>query len=350
MGEPMLSNCLRNRLKKLALSGAILLVPSATLAQKPYSLLTKWTIGGDGGWDYLTSDPKAHRLYVTHGPRVEVLDTDSGKVVGSITGLKGTHGVALDDSGKYGYVSDGGANVVVVFDRTTFATVASIPAGTNPDGIVFEPVTKTVWAFNGRSNNATVIDTAQRKVVATIPLDGKPEFPVADGTGTVFDNIESKNEIVRFDAAAKKITATWPLTNCDSPSGLAINREGRRLFAVCDGGKMAVVDADSGKTVANPLIGEGPDAARYDSKRKLAFSSNGGGTLTVIDASKDSYPVLQNLATQRGARTMTLDQDTGRLYLATAAFGDRPAPTAENPHPRPAIVPGSFTILVVGQK
>jgi YVTN family beta-propeller protein len=350
MGEPMLSNCLRNRLKTLALSGAILLVPSATLAQKPYSLLTKWTIGGDGGWDYLTSDPKAHRLYVTHGPRVEVLDTDSGKVVGSITGLKGTHGVALDDSGKYGYVSDGGANVVVVFDRTTFATVASIPAGTNPDGIVFEPVTKTVWAFNGRSNNATVIDTAQRKVVANIPLDGKPEFPVADGTGTVFDNIESKNEIVRFDAAAKKITATWPLTNCDSPSGLAINREGRRLFAVCDGGKMAVVDADSGKTVANPLIGEGPDAARYDSKRKLAFSSNGGGTLTVIDASKDSYPVLQNLATQRGARTMTLDQDTGRLYLATAAFGDRPAPTAENPHPRPAIVPGSFTILVVGQK
>jgi DNA-binding beta-propeller fold protein YncE len=240
--------------------------------------------------------------------------------------------------------------VVVVFDRATLASVASIPAGTNPDGIAFEPVTKTVWAFNGRSSNATVIDTGQQKVVATIPLDGKPEFPVADGTGTVFDNIESKNEIVRFDAAAKKITATWPLSNCDSPSGLAINREGRRLFAVCDGGKMAVVDADSGKTVANPLIGEGPDAARYDSKRKLAFSSNGGGTLTVIDAAKDSYPVLQNVATQRGARTMTLDQETGRLYLATATFGDRPTPTAENPHPRPAIVPGSFTILVVGQK
>jgi YVTN family beta-propeller protein len=347
----MRPNYLSNALQTLALSASILLAPSAALAQKPYSVLTRWTVGGEGGWDYLTSDPKAHRLYVTHGPRVEVLDTDSGKVVGSITGLKGTHGVALDDSGKYGYVSDGGANVVVVFDRATLATVASIPAGTNPDGIAFEPVTKTVWAFNGRSSNATVIDTGEQKVVATIPLDGKPEFPVADGKGTVFANIESKNEIVRFDAAARKITATWPLANCESPSGLAIDPAGRRLFAVCDGGKMAVVDANSGKTLANPSIGDGPDAARYDSARKLAFSSNGeSGTLTIIDAGKDNYPVLQNLATQRGARTMTLDSATGRIYLATAKFGERPAPTAENPRPRPAIVPGSFTILVVGQK
>jgi DNA-binding beta-propeller fold protein YncE len=320
------------------------------LAQKPYSVLTQWKIGGEGGWDYLTSDPQAHRIYVTHGPRVEVLDSDSGKLVGSITGLKGTHGVALDDAGKYGYISDGGANAVVVFDRSSLATVTSIPAGTNPDGIVFEPKTKTVWAFNGRSSNATVIDAAQGKVVATIPLPGKPEFPVADGSGAVFDNIESKNEIVRFDAAARTLTATWPVAGCDSPSGLAIDAAGHRLFAVCDGGKMAVVDAKSGKTLANPAIGEGPDAARYDTKRKLAFSSNGGGTLTIIDAGKAGYPVLQNLNTQKGARTMTLDEVTGRIYLATAMFGDRPAPTAANPHPRPAIVPGSFTILVVGQQ
>src|SRR5271163_866903 len=204
----MRPNCLRNPLQTLALSVAILLAPSAALAQKPYSVLTQWKIGGEGGWDYLTSDPAAHRLYVTHGPRVEVLDSDTGKVVGSITGLKGTHGVALDDSGKYGYVSDGGANAVVVFDRATLATVASIPAGTNPDGIVYEPKTKTVWAFNGRSMNATVIDTVDQKVVATIALPGKPEFPVADGLGSVFDNIESKNEILRFDAAARTVTAT----------------------------------------------------------------------------------------------------------------------------------------------
>jgi YVTN family beta-propeller protein len=337
--------CMRTILPGLALFAAV-----TALAQKPYSVLTQWKIGGEGGWDYLTSDPAAHRLYVTHGPRVEVLDSNSGKVVGSITGLKGTHGVALDDSGKYGYISDGGANAVVVFDRTSLTTVTSIPAGTNPDGIVFEPKTKTVWAFNGRSNNVTVIDTAQQKAVATIAVSGKPEFPVADGSGTVFANIESKNEIDRFNAEAKAITATWPVANCDSPSGLAIDRAGRRLFAVCDGGKMAVVDGTSGKTVANPAIGEGPDAARYDARRKLAFSSNGGGTLTIVDAGKSGYPVLQNLATQRGARTMTLDEVTGHIFLATAMFGERPAPTAANPHPRPAIVPGSFTILVVGQK
>jgi YVTN family beta-propeller protein len=328
----------------------MLLVSVAGLAQKPYRVLTQWKIGGEGGWDYLTSDSSARRLYVTHGPRVEVLDTDSGKVVGSITGLKSTHGVALDNDGKYGYVSDGGANAVVVFDRSSLATVASIPAGTNPDGIVFEPATKTVWAFNGRSNNVTVIDAAQRKAVATIALAGKPEFPVADGSGTVFANIESKNQIVRLSATAKALTAAWPVDNCDSPSGLAIDVAGRRLFAVCDGGKMAVVDAKSGKTLANPAIGEGPDAARYDAKRKLAFSSNGGGTLTIVDVGKDNYPVLQNLPTQRGARAMTLDTATGRIYLAAALFGDRPAPTAANPHPRPAIVPGSFTILVVGQQ
>ena len=270
--------------------------------------------------------------------------------MGSITGLKGTHGVALDDSGKYGYVSDGKANVVVMFDRATLAKVAAIPAGANPDGIAFEPVTKTVWAFNGHSSDVTVIDTEQRKAVATIPLGGKPEFPVADGKGAIFANIESKNEIVRFDAAARKITATWPLSDCDSPSGLAIDKAGRRLFAVCDGGKMAVVDANSGKTLANPAIGDGPDAARYDAKRKLAFSSNGGGTLTIVDAGKEGYPVLQTLATQRGARTMTLDEDTGRIYLATATFGEQPAASAENPHRWPSIAAGSFTILVVGQK
>ena len=344
----------RNRTIKTMLMMAGSLVATfavyAAAPQKPFVVIHRWTIGGEGGWDYLTSDPKAHRLYATHGTRVEVLDSDSGKVIGSITGLKGTHGVALDERGKYGYVSDGLANAVVVFDRGSLATVTSIPAGVNPDGIAFEPVTKTVWAFNGRSNDVTVIDANLAKVSATVPLPGKPEFPVADGAGTVFANIESRNEIVRIDAATKKITATWPLGNCDSPSGLAIDQHGRRLFTVCDSGKMAVLSADSGKILATPAIGDGPDAARYDAVRKLAFSSNGEGTLTIIDAGTNSYPVLQNLQTQQGARTMTLDQRTGLIYLATAKFGDRPPATQEKPHPRPAIVPGSFTVLVVGQQ
>ena len=273
--------------------------PCTVLAQGPYSLKDKWKVGGEGGWDYLLSDASAHRLYLTHGPRVEVLDTSTGKVIGSITGLKGTHGVALDPAGKLGYISDGAANSVVVFDRATFQTIATIPTGTNPDGIAFEPVTKTVWAFNGRSKDVSVIDTEQRKVIATIPLPGKPEFPQADGKGTVFVNIEDKNEIVRLDAKTKAITATWPLTGCDSPSGMAIDLTGRRLFSVCDGKKMAVTDANSGKVIATPAIGDSPDAAGYDAAHKLAFSSNGDGTLTIIDASNPSFKVLQTLKTQR---------------------------------------------------
>ncbi|WP_348269365.1 YncE family protein [Edaphobacter paludis] len=337
---------------KLALTASFacaLLAPSAASAQKPYSVQTRWTVGGDGGWDYLTADAGAHRLYVTHGTRVEVLDTNSGKVVGNIQGLQGIHGVALDNAGKYGYISDGRAGAVVVFDRASLKTLASIPVGTNPDGIVFEPVTKTVWAFNGRSSDVSVIDTATRKVVATIALPGKPEFPVADGKGTIFDNIETKNSIVRLDAKTKTLTATWPLTNCESPSGLAMDQAGRRLFTVCDGKTMNVVDANSGKVLATPAIGDGPDAAAYDPAHKLAFASNGDGTLTVVDASKNTFPVLQNVATQKGARTMSLDTATGRIYLVTAEFGPKPAATATNPRPRPAILPGSFTVLVVGR-
>jgi YVTN family beta-propeller protein len=349
----MTSKTFGNTLGKIAQCGCLalaVLYPASTFAQQAYHVEAKWPIGGTGGWDYLTVDAKAHRLYITHGTRLEVLDTTSGKSVGSITGMKGLHGVALDDDGKFGYISDGGANAVVVFDRASLQTLASIPAGTNPDGIAFEPVTKTVWAFNGRSQNVSVIDTAQRKVIATIALPGKPEFPAADGKGTVFANIEDKNEIVRLDAATKTITATWPLTNCDSPSGLAMDTTGRRLFSVCDGQKMAVTDANTGKSLANPSIGDGPDAAAYDAQHKLAFSSNGGGTFTVVDASGTTYPVLQNLTTQRGARTMAFDSATGRIYLATAEFGPRPEATAETPHPRPAVIPNTFTVLVVGRE
>ena len=309
---------------------------SSASAQQPYRVLDHWRLGGTGGWDYLTADPGAHRLYITHGTRVEVVDAGSGKPVGAITGLQGTHGVALDPDGRFGYISDGRANAVVVFDRKSLATV-------------YEPVTKTVWAFNGRSKDVSVIDTGTRAVVATIPLPGKPEFPQADGRGHVFDNIEDKNEIVALDAKSKTLTGTWPLQSCESPSGLAIDAAHHRLFAVCDGGKMAVVDSDSGQQLASPTIGDGPDAASYDPKRQLAFSSNGGdGTLSVVDAA-NGYKTLEPLPTQKGARTMTYDPTTDRAYVVTAEFGPRPAATADNPRPRPAIVPDSFTVLVIGR-
>lgn len=324
-------------------------IPAAAQSTGPYKIVDHWHIGGSGGWDYLTADPDAHRLYVTHGARVEVLDTNTGKVVGAITGLKGTHGVALNPDGKTGYVSDGQGNDVLVFDRSDFHTVATIPAGTNPDGIAFEPVTKTVWSFNGRSQDATVIDASTNKVVATIKLPGKPEFPVADGKGIVFDNIESANAIVRLDAQSKTLTATWKLNACDSPSGLAMDEQHRRLFPVCDGKKMGVVDADSGKQLASPAIGEGPDAAGFSDKHQLAFASAGDGTLTIIDTAHDNK-VLQTLATERGARTMAYDPSTDRVYLVTAKFGPRPEPTAAMPRPRPSVLPNSFEVIVVGRK
>jgi DNA-binding beta-propeller fold protein YncE len=324
-------------------------VAACTLAQQPYTVLDHWKVGGTGGWDYLLADPSAHLLYLTHGTRVEVIDTKTGKPVGAITGLKGTHGVALDPDGEFGYISDGGANAVIVFDRKTFATLASIPAGTNPDGIAYEPVTKTVWAFNGRSKNASVIDTRSRTVVATIALPGKPEFPQADGKGHVFDNIEDKNSIVRLDAATNTLTDTFPVAGCDSPSGLAMDREHSRLFAVCDNKKMGVIDANTGKELAVVSIGDGPDAAGYDSEHQLAFSSNGEGTLTVVDA-RGGYKPIQTLPTQKGARTMTYDSATDRVYLVTAQYGVAPESSAANPRPRPTIVPDTFTVLVVARK
>lgn len=319
-------------------------------AQQPYKIIDKWKIGGDGGWDYLLADSSAHRLYLTHGTRVDVLDTTTGKPVGAISGLHGTHGIALDNAGKFGYISDGGGNAVVVFDRATLATVATIPTGgMNPDGIVFEPATQTVWAFDGRSKDVAVIDAATRKVVANIPLPGKPEFPAVDGKGIVFDNIEDKNEIVRLDAHTNKLTAEWPVAGCDSPSGLVLDVAGSRLFPVCDGKKMGVVDSNTGKVLATPAIGDGPDAAGWDAAHKLAFASCGEGVLSVVDASTPAYSTIETLPTQRGARTMAYDSATDRIYLVTAEFAPRPAPTADNPHPRPTALPGSFTVIVVGR-
>jgi YVTN family beta-propeller protein len=327
---------------------ATLLSLAAAAAAQNYHVSDRWKLGGQGGWDYLVSDDAAHRLYITHNSRVEVVDSRTGKPIGAVTGLKSTHGVALNPDGKIGYISDGAGNSIAVFDRATLSITATVPAGTNPDGITFEPKTKTVWAFNGRSKNVSVLDTSSNSIIATVPLPGKPEFPQADGHGAIFVNIEDKNAIVKLDAATRIVVATWPLNGCESPSGMAIDRTKHRLFSVCDGGKMAIVDYSSGKLLSLASIGDSPDAAGFDPKYGLAFSSNGGdATLSIIDTTKPDFPTVQTVKTAKGARTMTLDASTGHVYLVTAEFGAAPPATAATPHPRPSPVPGSFEVLVV---
>jgi YVTN family beta-propeller protein len=260
------------------------------------------------------------------------------------------HGIVIAADLNTGFITDGGNNEVVLFDLQTLNVKNKVKAGENPDGAVYDIASRRVFAFNGRSHDATVIDAATGKVAARIALGGKPEFPVSDGQGSVYDNIEDKNEIVRIDSKTLQVKAHWAIAPCESPSGLAIDVANRRLFAVCDDNKMAVVDAESGKVIATPAIGNGPDAAAYDPGTKLAFSSNGDGTLTVVRQNgKNGYAVTETVRTAKGARTMALDTTTHKIYLSSAEYGPAPAATVQNPHPRPAIVPGTFKVLVVSR-
>ena len=316
---------------------------SATLFAQGYHKTGSILIGGTGGWDYLTVDGAGHRMYVSHGTEVAVVDLASQKVVGKISGMKRVHGIALAEDLNTGFISDGGSNQVVVFDLKDLSVKNKVATGTNPDGIVYDDISKHVFAFNGGSKDATSIDATTGKVSSTIALGGKPEFPVADGRGNVYDNIEDKSEIVQLDSKTGKVKAHWPVAPCESPSGLAIDTKGHRLFAVCDNKMMAVVNADSGKVVQTVAIGDGPDAAGYDPGTGEAFSSNGeDGTLTVVKKSgKNKYEVAESVETTKGARTMALDAHTHTVYLATANQG-APAAGAK----RPSIVPGTFKVLI----
>jgi YVTN family beta-propeller protein len=318
---------------------------------KHYHLLNKIAVGGEGGWDYLTIDPAARRLYVTHATKVVVIDADSGQTVGEIPDTSGVHGVALAPEIGRGFTSNGRASTITVFDLKTLKPLSVIPStGENPDAILYDPASKRVFAFNGRSANATVIDAATGKVDGTIPLGGKPEFAASDGKGRVFVNIEDKSTIAVIDSRKLEVAARWPLAPCEEPSGMAIDREHERLFVGCDNKMMAVVDAKSGRVVTSVPIGEGVDANAFDPSAGLAFASCGDGTLTVAhEDSPDVVTVVERTPTQRGARTMAVDEKTHNVFLATAAFGPTPSPTAEQPRPRPPMVPGSFVVLVYGQ-
>jgi DNA-binding beta-propeller fold protein YncE len=342
------------RCTRIGLCAGIFAAMACAAAPSPeLQVLQRWKLGGDGGWDYLTVDSAAHRLYVSRGTRVDVVDLDSGKLFGSIPDTQGVHGVALANGLNRGYTSNGRANSVTVFDLDTLKITQEVPVpGKNPDAILFEALNKRVFTFNGASQDATVLDASTLAVIGTIPLPDKPEFAADDGHGRVFVNIESDpGQIVAIDSKTLSVKNTWPLPNCNSPSGLAFDAARKRLFSVCDGKVMAVTDSTTGKQVALVPIGEHPDAAAYDAKRAAVFSSNGDGTLTIVrQLTANDYAVAANLPTQRGARTMALDPRTGRIYLATAEFGPAPPATAAQPRPRPVPIADSFLLLVVGER
>ncbi|MEJ7811428.1 MAG: YncE family protein [Gemmatimonadaceae bacterium] len=326
--------------------------PAAKKAQKQsaqYHVAKQIAAGGEGGWDYLAVDTAAHRVYVSHATHVVVLDADRDSVVGDIPNTPGVHGIALAPALGRGWTSNGRDSSVTVFDLKTLATKSTIKVtGRNPDAILYEPVTRRVFTFNGGSASATAIDAATDSVLGTIPLGGKPEFARADGEGSVFVNIEDTGELVKFDARTLAVRARWPLAPCEEPTGLAFDRAHARLFAVCSNKLMAVVDTRTGRLVKTLPIGEGSDGAAFDPATQLAFSSNGEGTLTVVhEDAPDRFTVVGTVPTQRGARTIVLDERTHRLYTATARYGEAPAPTADRPRPRPPMIPGSFTILVL---
>src|ERR1700730_2354635 len=332
----------------LQITGLLLLGFCLAVSAQQYRVSGGIPLDGEGGWDYLAVDSVNGQLYVSHGTEVAVVDLASQKSITKITGMKRIHGIAVANDLNRGFISDGGDDVVVIFDLKSHSVLQKVPTGKNPDGILYDPYSKRVFAFNGRSNDVTSIDAATGKVAGTVALDGKPEFPASDGKGNVYANVEDKSEIVQLDPQALKVRKTGSVSPCEEPSGLAIDVVARRLFSVCSNKKMAVVNADSGEVVTTVAVGPQHAAAGYDPGGKLIFSSNGEGTLTVVSQdSPDKYTVVGNVPTERSARTMALDPRTHKIYLSAAQLGEAPAETADNPHPRPKIVPGSFHVLVV---
>jgi len=321
----------------------------ALAAGSGYHVVTTYKVGGDGGWDYLTADSDARRVYISRGTHVMVIDADSGKSVGDIPDTPGVHGIALAPELGRGFTSNGREGTVSIFDIKTLATSSKVKVGDNPDAILYDPATKRVFTFNGRSHDSSAIDAASGKVLATIQLDGKPEFAASDAKGEVFVNIEDKSELVAIDANKMEVKAKWPLAPCEEPSGLSIDRKKRRLFVGCDNKMMAVVDADSGKVLATPPIGDGVDATTFDPETGLAFASCGEGVLTVVKEDSPGKFSAENVPTQQGARTLALDSKTHNVFVVTAKFGPPPAATTDNPHPRRSIEPDSFIVLVVGK-
>jgi DNA-binding beta-propeller fold protein YncE len=332
---------MKRSLLKLSILVAAILFCVLCKAQSSdvYSFDKIISVPGDGGYDYVSIDEINRHLFVSHGTSVNVIDLKTEQVIGSIDSMKGVHGIAIDNEVNKGFITDGGANSVVVFNLITFKTIAVIPVTPKgPDGIMFEPFTKRIFAFCGRGNAASVIDVDEMKEIGTINLGGGPEFAVPDGKGLIYNNLEDKNSLNVIDAKTMKVVNNYPLSPCGGPTGLALDVVHQRVFTGCRENKgMSVVDKNSGKVITTLPIGSGVDAVVYDAATQLIFCSNGDSTTTIIrQKSEDDYTVVQTLYTRVRAKTMALDTVTHKIYLSAPKF---------EPGTR-KIISGTFAVLV----
>jgi DNA-binding beta-propeller fold protein YncE len=338
-----------------AYSGLLCLILAGTvLGQAPgsgYHVVKKIGTTAEGGWDYLVVDTARNRLFVSRGTHVQVFDLRTDSFVGDIPNTLGVHGIAFVYKLGKGFTSNGRDSTVTVFDLATLKPTQTIKLqARNPDAIIYDEASNRVITFNGGSANATAIDPATGAVIGNVELGGKPEAAASDGTGRVFVNIEDKSELVAFDARRLTVERRWSLAPCEEPTGIALDRAAHRLFVGCSNKLMAIVDSQTGKLIKTLPIGSGVDGTAFDATRRLAFASNGEGTLTVVrEDSPQRFTVVGNVPTQRGARTLALDPRTHRIYLSTAQFGETPPATVERPRPRPPMIPGTFTVLVVAR-
>ena len=338
---------------------ALSLVFSSTFAMAmagaaTYHVIKKIPIPGDGGWDYVAADSDGRRLYVSHDTEIVVLNLDSGAIVGRIAGGPDMHGAAIAPEFGRGFISESNPGSVVIFDLKTLAKIGELRVGDDPNGIIYDHLTKRIFTADRGSKRVTAIDAKTGTIAGTIEnLGGRTEHLASDESGHVFLNMQDRNTVLKLDAKELKVLETWPTAPCQAPSSMDMDRAHARIFIGCRGaGMMIVVDAKSGKIVATNPIGGGVDAAEFDPKTGLAYFSTGAdGVLSIFrEKSPDQYELVENVKTQAGARTMAVDRKTGRVYVAAADLGPRAVPTPENPRPRPPVIPGTFSVLVIGQQ
>jgi DNA-binding beta-propeller fold protein YncE len=321
----------------------ILMVAASVQSSASYHIAQTFALGGDGGWDYVVPDPPSHRIFIGRANRVMVVDEQTGKLVGTVTGIDGAHGTAIAASTGHGFATSGNDGSVVMFDLTSFKVLKKIPAAEDADAIIYDGASKRVFTFNGDAHSSTVIDPEQGTLVTNIPLKGKPEYGASAGDGKVYANLTDTSEVVEIDAKSATVSRRWPTAPCKQPVSMAIDTVHHRLFSGCRSGVMAISDYQAGKIVTTVPIGTGVDGAGYDAATADAFASNADGTLTVIHQnSPDQYSVTQTLQTAQGSRNMGLDPTNHRIYVAAAKFGAAPAGRG-----RPPVLPDSFSLLVI---